>query len=527
MRDLINLITLVESPGNLPNAQELEAFKSAIASKIKVLPADDATAKTLKEIEELLQHVNAGGRMGMIKGQLHAVNDPAVLAAQKRLAQYLASMEVTPEDRAELFSLWKSDRLVNIDKLLSKKQVTFEEIFTNYGKNAAITELVDDVMSASDLGQGKGEFGLNVLSKSVAKPGGLGDFTDGVKTGEDSKEEQKGKGDLIIKSGSKWRKIECKTTDGGAARFSDQEVRPAEGYEAASRELQRFVEGFKGTEMYQTVLPKGMAKGYGLNMRSAVELYDWFKKDKNGPIYLDMVEKVITLIFGGKTADKPRIAAIMKAFKAGNANEVIQQYAQASFGFYMSRKDDEGVLAINLPSKTVVFYSTVDDLTKQSLRFNADTIYLTAVDAARGAYPQMSVMKTTFGANAAAAAEKQAQKDATKAAKAAPIGAPAMDQTPSNAAQRKQLEDRVFAFVTNQANIKGIFDQAMIDEVSVQTMDMLVQGMPTDQIKKQVNALLTQKKAPPAQPQVQQPQQVQQPVQPVAESIRLGRQRRA
>ena len=46
---LRSLIT--EAPETSP--QELSAFKDVIASKIKQLPADDATAKTLKEIEEL------------------------------------------------------------------------------------------------------------------------------------------------------------------------------------------------------------------------------------------------------------------------------------------------------------------------------------------------------------------------------------------------------------------------------------------------------------------------------------------
>jgi hypothetical protein len=34
--------------------------------------------------------------------------------------------------------------------------------------------------------------------------------------------------------------IECKTSMGGAARFSDQEVRPAEGYEQAAINLNNF-----------------------------------------------------------------------------------------------------------------------------------------------------------------------------------------------------------------------------------------------------------------------------------------------
>jgi hypothetical protein len=525
MRDLLNILSVFEEKG--PDVRELEAFKSAIASKIKVLPADDATAKTLKEIEELLQHVNAGGRMGMIKGQLHAINDPAVMAAQKRLAQYLASMEVSPEDRAELFSLWKADKLVNIDKLLAKKQCTFNDVFNKYGQNAAVTELIDDVMQTADLGQGKGEFGLNVLSKSVAKPGGLGDFTDHIENAEDSEEEQKGKGDLIIKSRGKWRKVECKTTHGGAARFSDQEVRPAEGYEKAANDLNRFVEQFKGTSMYNTVLPKGMAKGYGLNLRSAIALYDpWMKQGEYGPQYLKLVENVITLIFGGADADKQRIKAIMNAFKAGNAGETIQQYAQASFAYYMSKKDDEGVLAININEKTFMFYSTAEDLTKEKLRFNADTVYLTAKDVARGAYPQMSIQQTTFGANAAAAAEKQAQKDAIKTARDNPVTPPEMAQpAPTKKPEQKELEDKVFAYVTNAANAKGIFDQNFIGELALQTLNLLQAQAPQDAVKKTINTQITQFKQRQAQ---QAPaQQQQQPVQPTVESIRFGRQRRA
>lgn len=500
MRDLLNkLLQLNEDVG--PDPVELTALKNIIASKIKTLPADDATAKTLNEIEELLQHVNAGGRMGMIKGQLHQINDPAVMAAQKRLAQYLASMEVSPQDRTELFKFWREDKLVNIEKLLSKKQHTFAEIFSGYGKNSAITELVNDVMETADLGQGKGEFGLNVLSKSVAKPGGLGSFTDNVDNAEDAVEEQKGKGDLIMKHGNKWRKIECKTTHGGAARFADQEVRPAPGYEKAAADLNKFVESFKGTEMYQTVLKKGLAKGYGLNLRSAIALYDpWMKQGEFGPQYLTLVRNVITLIFGGENADKKRINAIMAAFEAGNANETLQQYAQASFAYYMSKKDDDGVLAINLNEKTFMFYSNAEDLTKEKLRFNADTVYLTAQDVARGAYPQMGIQPTTFGANARAEAEKKAQVDAKKTAKANPVAAPVAQPYPANQSQRKELEDRAFAFAQNFAAQRGIFDNDTISQIAFYAIDQIESGVPPETIKTMLPKLI-----PELQPQAAQP----------------------
>lgn len=82
MRKFIDLITpLFETA--LPNTDELEAMKSVIAGKIKDLPDDSVTARALREIEELLTHVNAGGRVGMINGELARINDPTVTAAQK------------------------------------------------------------------------------------------------------------------------------------------------------------------------------------------------------------------------------------------------------------------------------------------------------------------------------------------------------------------------------------------------------------------------------------------------------------
>lgn len=486
---------------------ELDAMKSVIAGKIKQLPADDATAKTLREIEELLQHVNAGGRMGMIKGRLSAIKDPAVLAAQKKLAQYLASMEVEPKDRDELFKLWADDDLVNIDRLLSKEPSTFSEIFNGYDRNPAIKELVDDVMEEQALGQGKGEFGLNVLSKSVSKPGNFveNEITD--IDGDGQKEEAKG--DLLVKRGGEWIKVEVKTTHGGAARFSDQEVRPAEGYEAAATALNRFVVGFSNRPIFKQLFPKGVP-AYGVNITNAMALHKELEP-KFADNLFSQVENLITIIFGGKKADHNMVKQIMNAFKAGNANEVKQLYSQASFNYYMSQKDDEGVLAINLRNKSFMFYSESKDLAKAKMRLNADTIYLSAKDVNRGAYPQMSIVPTTFGANAKAKAEKEAQKAAIKAAKANPVEVPSIED------KKQQIEAKVFDFVTNLATAKGIFDQDLIDSTTMQAMDLIVQGVPSAKIKSTINGLLTKAKAPapatePIQPQ--QPAQATQQPQP-------------
>jgi hypothetical protein len=371
---------LLEAPG--PTIDELESMKSVIASKIKELPDDDATAKALKEIEELLQHVNAGGRMGMIYDQLEQVNDPSVLAAQKILARYILSIESSPEERKQFFQLWKADEIVNVTKLLSKKRMTFTNIFNGYGKNRMVTEFVDDVMSIDALGHGKGEFGLNVLSKSIWKP-------------EDNK------GDLKMNHDGRMWQIECKTTDGGAARFGDQEVRPAEGFEQAAIALNTFV---KKNKTYPMKL-----SGSGMNLNQAIAFHQNIKPAEQRT-FMGLARRCLTLIFGrldgGRPEQKKRllknISEILKAIEVGDNGRAAQSYSQASFNYYMSKKHDDGVLYTNLTGKSFMFYDNAADLTAQGLRFHASTPYLSATkDPVRAVYPQLDVVQTTFGADRA------------------------------------------------------------------------------------------------------------------------------
>jgi hypothetical protein len=90
---------LTEAATQKTNNRELEAFKATIASRIKELPPDDATVKALKEIEDLLKHVHAGGKMGFINGELQRIPDPQVTKHQKELARYIMSLDMTPEQR--------------------------------------------------------------------------------------------------------------------------------------------------------------------------------------------------------------------------------------------------------------------------------------------------------------------------------------------------------------------------------------------------------------------------------------------
>jgi hypothetical protein len=366
MRDLINLIKMLESgvsSTQQPNIEELEAFKRIISDKIKQLPDDAATAKALREIEDLLKHVNAGGKMGIVAGKLASIDDPTVTAAQKELSRYIMSMDMTPADRDQMFDLWRNNKLIKIDVLLGTGKKDFSEIITDYKKNPAIRELSNDLMRISALGQGKGEFGLSVMSKSINK--------------------QEGKGDLNISG----RPIEVKTTDGGAGRFTDQEVRPGPGFDQAARKLDAFI------KQYQP----GLAKS-GANLDGIVQFYEVLAANpdlkKEADTYFKLISEVIENIFQGMD-----ISPIMNAIKQGNVKGAKQEYAKTNFNYYMKQKKDEGVLYISLTKDPImtVFFKNADELAASGLRLHAGTTYITSVADVRLPYPQIEIVDTSAG----------------------------------------------------------------------------------------------------------------------------------
>jgi len=359
MRDLLNLIKLFEGPSNnLPNANELRAFKQVLAGKIKQLPDNDATAKALHEIEDLLKHVNAGGKVGIINGELASINDPTVDAAQKVLSRYLISMDMTPRDRDQLFDLWRTNKLVKIDVLLSPGKKNFSDIITGYSTNKAIEELTNDLMKIEALGQGKGEFALSVLSKSINK--------------------QVGKGDLNISG----KAVEVKTKDKGGARFTDQQVRPGPGYEAKARELEAYINQYDANP--------GTS---GANLRDIVDFYEALKTNpdlkKEAATFIGMVENLIQLIFQGED-----VSGIVNDIKQGDFIGANELYAETSLNYYMGQKHDDGVLYIDIVKEPfmTVFFKNADDLEAMGLKISGDTVYITSAKDIRLAYPQVKIL---------------------------------------------------------------------------------------------------------------------------------------
>lgn len=454
--------------------EALDSLKNQLASKIKTLPADEVTIKTLREIEDLLRDVNAGGRTGLLNKDLQSVNDPVVREAHMLLARYINQIlsfgTATPEDRKELFDLWKNDKLVNLDALLGGDLAGFTEIFNGYNSNPIIQELVDELMVISALGHGKGEFGLSVLSKSINKPAS-------------------GKGDLLVNYKDKEIAVEVKTADMGkdkkvidpktgktvvrkgklsSARFGDQEVVPGPGYEAASLGLNHFAK------------TRGKPVGdSGLNIKAAIELLQSLKRDDKG-VLMGMIRNNVKIIFG-KKFENPRpdyqakltknLNGIISSIEKGDLNSAMQFWSKASFNYYMAAKHDDGVLFVNIPAKTCVYYNSAEDLQSKGLRLDADTTYLSGGDPKRTVYPQIKVVPRDYGSNVITPGLEKASKQGK--------------ELKSPTAIANQVAKQKVAFVdwaTKFADQRQVTDRRIIQKMADAAYEMKKAGVPTDAV---------------------------------------------
>lgn len=504
--------TLTEALKTNISAEHLEGMKDLIARRIRELPDDESTAKALQEIEDMLQHLVSGGsRIGSIGKEILSVEDDAVKDAKKVLARLVLSIaeevNATPEQKTEFFELWKTNQLVNVSAILDPENrgvsLNFSDVFTSYGdgQNPLITEFVNEVMGVSELGMGRGEFGLNVLSKSI-----------GVSKGGKKDDEGGGKkGDLQITLDGKTFQVELKTEQGGAARFGDQEVRPAEGFESAAIDLNNYVKKHKSYKGIGFTL-----SGSGMNLNQAIKFHQVIPNPDKSK-FLGLVRNCLSLIFGNIKGGrkehlmrlKRNVNEIMAAVEVGDNGGAAQAYSQASFNFYMSRKHDDGVLYTNLNNKTFVYYDDAAQLLAAGLRFHASTPYISATkDPVRAVYPQISVQSTTFGGQAAQKELKQMSKGK------APIAAP-------------DFNERLANWATSLANRRGVNNQRVINGMAINAMKMIQQKKSSEDIIAELERLYPQlapkiktKKVSPAQSAQTTPPAQKPPVQaPVAAPV--------
>ena len=345
-----------------PGTDPLYNLKLAIAHKIKELPIDPTSEKALHEVEDLLSRIMAGGRTESVSGELVAINDPDVNAAQKLLAKYIMSLEASPADRKAMMKQWATnDGLINIRALLTPGKNTVATIVKGYAKNPAIKELADDLAGVASLGQGKGEFMLSVFSKRITKAK---------------------KGDLQIEG---FGMLEVKTTDAGSARFYDQQVRPTKEFQGAVND---FIATYK-----ETIDAAKLMSPTGMNLDQLIALRNSLPPENNAT-FKQKLSTVITNIF----ATTPELGqSVVDAIMVGNLNQAKQRYAVACLNNYMTAKvDDEGMLVINLNKNpfTFVFFTDNQSLNAGGMRLHASTAYPVTNDP-RNAYPQTDIVDTS------------------------------------------------------------------------------------------------------------------------------------
>jgi hypothetical protein len=474
---------LENDSATIPPAPEVSSLKDVLANRIKELPNDENTVEALKEIDKLLSHVGKGLKVGSIGNEISSIDDSAVQESKKTLSRLVLNIiqetGATLDQRQEFFDLWKADNLVNKELLLSKKTVTFDNVFNGYPGNPIIKEFVDEIMPLQDvLGMGRGEFGLNVLSKSITVAG--------KKSKEDNDEDGGSKkGDLQIKIDGKTYQIELKTEMGGAGRFGDQEVRPAEGYESAAIELNKFV---KNHPVYATSGVK--IKKYGLNLNQAIE-FNQALPPKDKPEFLTLVKKCVFLIFGGNNRGTreeyaslltENLDAIMSAIESGAGGRAAQKWSEANFNYYMSKKHDDGVLYLNLNTNSFIYYQFAEDLMANGLRFQARTFYISATnDPVRSAYPQIGVQRTSFGRDAATSKLKKLSKEKKKITEL-------------------EFYSKMESWARHLAINKGVTDPTTISNIADSAIELFYDNIPTEQI---ISTL--EQQYPELQPKIKQP----------------------
>ena len=91
------------------------------------------------------------------------------------------------------------------------------------------------------------------------------------------------------------------------------------------------------------------------------------------------------------------ITQLMNYIKSGNKKEALQEYCKCSFINYITKKDDEGILFIDINKEpySTCFIRTIEDLNEAGLRFNAKSAPYIATTSFVDVYPQIKLVPTT------------------------------------------------------------------------------------------------------------------------------------
>jgi hypothetical protein len=165
------------------------------------------------------------------------------------------------------------------------------------------------------------------------------------------------------------------------------------------------------------------------------------------------------------------INGIVSSIEKGDLNSAMQFWSRASFNYYMAAKHDDGVLFVNIPAKTCVYYNSAEDLQGKGLRLDADTTYLSGGDPKRTVYPQIKVVPKDYGSNVIRPELEKVSKQGK--------------ELKSPTAVANQIAKQKAAFVgwaTKFADQRQVKDQRIIQKMADAAYEMKKAGVPTDAV---------------------------------------------
>jgi len=320
---------------------------------------------------------------------------------------------------------WKNGGLIDVDILFSTekpKQHPIGEIVKGYDTNPAVKELANDLMQVSGIGKGKGEFMLKVLSPSITHPAS-------------------GKGDIEVMG---YGTVEVKTTDGGAGRFTDRQVKPGKGYQSAVNDFFKTFKPYLETENTATetpptitppvppependtarlqqlagiaptvpapaepdelevnearkpktpkaTTPKKLYSTSGINIDQLSQLYNILPTDLRNE-FTNKLTAVVDQVF---VAAPEYSGAFVTALTAGSIARAKQLYGVGILNNYIAQKNDKGILYINLKGNppSFTFFTDNASLNDAGMRLNIETTYPVTNDI-QNAFPKTSIVNT-------------------------------------------------------------------------------------------------------------------------------------
>lgn len=345
-----------------PEAVQLQ--RQELIQKLQSLPVKDPdTQKLIDRFEQLLTDVGVGGRVASLLNRVEQIDDNDVKKAVRKIAKIISTVDFSTQGREKLFKLWNADKIVNKGLLTTGGTHSFADVFAGYGKDPAMTELVDDFNDVIGQGIGPGEFALACLSKGIT----------GVGSGKE-------KGDLIIDK----KPVELKTRNVKDARMYDRQVTVTANYDQlVAKFMQKYAKDI------QSMQQKGFKPSrQGLNLSQLSSLMQF---TKNPGIQKD-VNTILKNIFPGIKGTE----SITKALAQGDVNTARDLYGKININYYLGYKRSQGqldgIIFANLGNKTYTYIQNTKDLKGSGMGVSVATAYpIATADPKMNPYPQIGV----------------------------------------------------------------------------------------------------------------------------------------